>query len=971
MSTLRRGKQPLLITNPDLAKEWDYEKNAPLTPNDVTAGMGTKVWWKCAKDHSWQTYIYTRSSGVGCPICSGKKVLVGYNDLATTNPNLVEQWDFEKNGVLTPFSIVAGSNKKVWWRDECGHNWSATVYSRTQGVGCPFCSGNRVLVGFNDLQTLAPEVAKEWNYVKNKPLLPTDYVSKSGKKVWWICNRGHEWQASIDHRVSRMDKCPICSNKLLLVGYNDLQTTQPLLSREWNYEKNEGLTPQRVGAGTPKRVWWICEQGHEWQAAINSRVAGNGCPFCSRRYIAKGETDLATTNPLLAREWNYEKNYPLIPQDVMAGSRQKVWWICEQGHEWQAALYTRLSGVNCPYCAKELRTSFPEQALFYYLKKEYEDAVNTDFDAVGVELDIYIPSKRIAVEYDGTVWHNNAVRFQVDSNKNLLCAARGITLIRVREPGLENLDGCICIFRGHSSSDDSLNKAIQEVFLHIDNSIKTDININRDRSDIYNSFVSYRKANSLLTKYPEIANEWHPTKNGKVEPDMITCHSGKKVWWLGKCGHEWQAVVSSRISGSNCPFCAGQKVLAGFNDLATINPELASEWHPSKNGILKPDMVTAHSSKTKVWWVGQCGHEWQARVSDRNNGNRGCPYCASQKVLAGFNDLATINPELASEWHPSKNGTLKPNMVTAHSSNIKVWWLCSQGHSYNSTISNRSEGNGCPYCSNKAVLAGYNDLATVNPSLANEWHPTKNGELSPNMIVAGSDQRVWWICDKGHEWKARLADRNKGKGCPYCAGQKVIPGVNDLLTLNPALASEWNNEKNGELKPSMIMPNHNKKVWWKCSKGHEWEARVNSRNRGNGCPYCSGLYVIAGVNDLATKFPQIAAEWHPTKNGIITPKNVTKGSNKIVWWRCNEGHEWQSVIHSRTGKHGAGCPICNNKRKAERTIKPVKNTDTGKVYQSVKDAAKSVGLSSGSIVNACKGKTKTAGGYHWKYIDQH
>ena len=122
--------------------------------------------------------------------------------------------------------------------------------------------------------------------------------------------------------------------------------------------------------------------------------------------------------------------------------------------------------------------------------------------------------------------------------------------------------------------------------------------------------------------------------------------------------------------------------------------------------------------------------------------------------------------------------------------------------------------------------------------MASEWNYEKNGSLKPEDFTAGSTIKVWWKCDKGHEWQATIASRNSGRGCPHCAGQKVIKGETDLATLNPELANEWNYEKNGDLKPKDVTANSGKKVWWKCDKGHEWQATIASRNSGNGCPIC-------------------------------------------------------------------------------------------------------------------------------------
>ena len=204
------------------------------------------------------------------------------------------------------------------------------------------------------------------------------------------------------------------------------------------------------------------------------------------------------------------------------------------------------------------------------------------------------------------------------------------------------------------------------------------------------------------------------------------------------------------------------------------------------------------------------------------------------------NDLRSINPSLASEWHPSKNGTLMPYDVTAGSGK-KVWWLGKCGHEWVAQIARRNNGCGCPICAGLVVLPGFNDLETVNPTLAAQWHPTKNINFTPREITAGSGKHVWWVCEKGHEWKAMISDRNHGKGCPVCAGKKVVPGINDLCTVNPDLAAQWHPTKNGYLQPSQVAPKSRKKVWWLGKCGHEWQATLANRSRKSGCPICFKL----------------------------------------------------------------------------------------------------------------------------------
>jgi DNA-directed RNA polymerase subunit RPC12/RpoP len=273
----------------------------------------------------------------------------------------------------------------------------------------------------------------------------------------------------------------------------------------------------------------------------------------------------------------------------------------------------------------------------------------------------------------------------------------------------------------------------------------------------------------LSETHPALAAEWHPTLNKDVTPNELIAGSGKKVWWLGNCGHTFDSVVFERAKrGAGCPYCSGHRVLKGFNDLSFSYSHLASEWHPTKNGDLLPDSVGAFSGK-KVWWLGKCGHEWESKIASRTLGG-GCPYCSSSnpKTLSGFNDLATTNPQIASEWHPTKNGELKPTHLSL-GSNKKVWWLGKCGHEWAQRVNDRKNGASCPFCRGKAVLAGFNDLATTHPALAAEWHPTKNGDITPKDKSAGNKFSVFWLGKCGHEWKATINNRTDGSSCPTCS----------------------------------------------------------------------------------------------------------------------------------------------------------------------------------------------------------
>lgn len=413
---------------------------------------------------------------------------------------------------------------------------------------------------------------------------------------------------------------------------------------------------------------------------------------------------------------------------------------------------------------------------------------------------------------------------------------------------------------------------------------------------------------TLLEYAPELATEWHPTKNGNLCPSDIGRNSDKKAWWKCKEGHEWEATVKNRNAlKSGCPTCARQKVLLKSN-LAMQNPNIAAEWHPAKNGDLRPSDVGLNSGK-KVWWQCSLGHEWQATVAGRARKTTNCPFCANKKVLPGFNDLETKYPDLVKEWHPTKNGSLTPDMLV-YGTDKRVWWMDSQGHEWEAPISRRIRGSGCPVCAGKKVVKGVNDFATIHPELMAEWHPTKNEGLSPYEVTAGSAKSVWWQCSHGHEWQTPIVNRHTlGTGCPSCAKQHLLVGIDDLFAYKPEFTAEWLNEKNAGISPNDLLKASDTIVWWRCQSGHEYRASLAHRLMGLGCPFCENRYVKSGVNDLATLRPEIAAQWHPTKNEDLKPELVPIGSGKSVWWKCELGHEWQEQVIGRT--HGNNCPYCS------------------------------------------------------------
>ena len=571
----------------------------------------------------------------------------------------------------------------------------------------------------------------------------------------------------------------------------------------------------------------------------------------------------------------------------------------------------------------------------------------------------------------------------------------------------------------------------------------------KDGCTIEQALGLLKRTDSLQSEYPELAKQWHPTRNDPLTAGDVTPHSGQKVWWLCSNLHEWQAVINSRTRGYGCPYCAGQRPTAKRN-LATEYPKLLSEWDWERNGTHRPEDFSPRSA-SKVWWKCRKGHSWQATVLNRTRDTpNSCPVCLN-RLLGEDNSLAKVRPDIANEWHPSKNLPLTPNDVVAGGSR-KVWWICKHGHEWQAPVGRRViSGSGCSKCSLQTSrieiavyaeltalfesvawrerIAGFecdiylrdfkvgvevdgsywhrqrpeqelaksaafvekgvqlfrlredglpllgerdisyrssedefrvvsrlvtslvahapfpaaqieklrdylgrqglineelyremvanlpapppgHSLADRHPEIAAQWAFDLNAPLSPEHFRPQASKKVWWRCESGHVWRTTPNIRvSQSTGCPQCPREpRLASAVWNLAVTAPGLAGEWHPQRNGELRPVDVWPNSNRKVWWLCTKGHEWQATVTSRAGGTGCPYCYGRFA-SKENNLAAAHPELLAEWDSNRNIDLDPSTLTPYVNKKVWWRCREGHTWEATIYNRS-KNRSGCPTC-------------------------------------------------------------
>lgn len=544
--------------------------------------------------------------------------------------HILEELDESHNAGIDKSTLTYGSGKNIMWKCLNGHNWTARVADRVNGNDCPYCSGKKPIVSENDLATVNPELAKEWNYLKNSKK-PSDYLPHSGKKVWWICKNGHEWEATID-----------------------------------------------------------------------SRQRGNGCKYCAGQAVIPGNNDLATKYPEYLSMWDYEKN-DILPTEIMPKSGIKVFWKCEKGHSWKKSPNEVIgAGYGCPICNGVMKTSFPEQAIAYYVEK-YVNVDNRFQIEKGVELDLWIEELKLAIEYDGIYFHSSEDSLVREKKKDEVCKKKGIRLIHIKEIRSEN-DARGDISRDlRINKDKSLEDVIDKVLeiLEKDYGIKSaeQVDVNRDRFLIWDRYYYADLENSIVKTHPNIVEEWDYEKNGSLLPVSVSAGAHKKVYWICDKGHSYPANIDKRcIEGTGCPYCSNQKLLVGYNDLGTRYPELSAEWYSEKNENISPSDVLSGSPK-KVWWkCAKCKGEWDAEIRKRAANGQGCPYCAGRKILIGYNDLQTTMPSLAKEWDFEVN-KLKPTDVTK-GSNKNVGWVCSNcGNKWEAKVNKRSQGKSkCPKC---------------------------------------------------------------------------------------------------------------------------------------------------------------------------------------------------------------------------------------------------------------------------------
>ena len=407
-----------------LLKFWDYKKNMNLNPFEVSNSSALKVWWCCEKNHSYQMNIYHKSSGIGCPVCSGRKVSESHS-LFHNHSKTMDYWDYEKNKGIDPKLIIQGSSRIVFWRcsEAEDHKWKQRIKHVVKNKAkCPYCNNHKT-TSSNSLKIKFPDVYSQILFSSYDKEMLENLNFKAEKKIWFKCPKGddHIWKTSVYHRIINNSGCPVCEN-LKVVKSNCLSTTDPKIAAEWHPTKNGKVYPETVTRYSNKNVWFRCHKNftHEWKTFIYHRTVNeSNCPYCN-----------------------------LTPQ-----SRQELIITFE--------LLKIFKGIN---------------------PKGFKTRLNGKLRAI----DIFIPDLNLAIEFDGSYWHKD--KRAIDKIKSEMLMEEGYQVIRIREEPLKKIHENDIISTKPYSGKDVTNKILKRILdlFSLSNSVERKIHIYISKDSLQN-----------------------------------------------------------------------------------------------------------------------------------------------------------------------------------------------------------------------------------------------------------------------------------------------------------------------------------------------------------------------------------------------------------------------------------------------------------------------------------------------------
>ncbi|MGT2797883.1 zinc-ribbon domain-containing protein [Streptococcus intermedius] len=819
------------------------------------------------------------------------------SDFITDFPALLKYWSFDSNIKLEIEKLPITSKKHVSWKcPNCSYEWKASVAKSYKQVLnhtkiCPVCDLGEVLVkGENAISDRFP------NFL--------EYINFHYENIESIQNE-IENLTFTSKRLFHF-KCPTCH-----VGWKDVANTSRLLTKK--------LNKKVVHAGC-----------NEYKHCVPFYKA---YPNLGKIYLSGGYNELEfekltlSDNVTIPRKWKCDKCkhfFDLSIDKLISRIKRNGFYCTKCEATFDTAIKVNVKPLS--YTDKHLL----DQLVKNHIKKNMIDCLSN--------IVATWKCMKCNGEYECSVVKRHQEGCPYCSDKQML---KGYNTLQETHPYLEKFwdksnDKSISEY-WHKSFDVLNWKCpccnIQFQCSPVEMISRT--NLENSNFETCPKNCDWNKLvfnNDIFHNSPRLRKEW--SKKNNIPVHLALSHiETKKYWWnCSICQGEYLCSIPIRREViDSCPYCNDEQPLKGYNTISDIHPELTSYW--SSKNTQKIDEITLSEAKNKkyIWLCDCCNLEFNEKLSivlDKfsNINNRElkkiCPYC-NKKIPKPEESLGYKKPFLKSEWLENINGDIYN--VFSNSNDI-IEWICRNCHrNYKAKISNRAEDDKCcPYCSNRKLIKGINDLATTHPHLIKEWSSLNDRQLS--YLTNKSSYKAWWNCSVcSNTYQQVVSQKFTSKiSCPYCRKAKILKGFNDLPTTHPWLLKEWSTSNDRDF--SSLMCNSNYRAWWKCSEcSREYRQTVKKKILMNisCCLYCQKNKVLKGFNDLATTHEYLLNEWDYLNNILLAkPTEIDEKSNKIVWWICkdNPNHRYKFKINEKIKyekRNLITCKICKGLRRKQ------------------------------------------------------
>ena len=818
-----------------------------------------------------------------------------------------------------------------------------------------------------DFITDFPALLKYWNFDSNIKLEIEKLPITSKKHVSWKCpNCSYEWKASVAKSYKQVLNhtkiCPVCDlGEVLVKGENAISDRFPnfLEYINFHYENIESIQNEIENLTfTSKRLFHFkCPTCHVgWKDVantprlltkkLNKKVVHAGCneykhcvpfykayPNLGKIYLSGGYNELEfekltlSDNVTIPRKWKCDKCkhfFDLSIDKLISRIKRNGFYCTKCEATFDTAIKVNVKPLS--YTDKHLI----DQLVKNHIKKNMIDCLSN--------IVATWKCMKCNGEYECSVVKRHQEGCPYCSDKQML---KGYNTLQETHPYLEKFwdksnDKSISEY-WHKSFDVLNWKCpccnIQFQCSPVEMISRT--NLENSNFETCPKNCDWNKLvfnNDIFHNSPRLRKEW--SKKNNIPVHLALSHiETKKYWWnCSICQGEYLCSIPIRREViDSCPYCNDEQPLKGYNTISDIHPELTSYW--SSKNTQKIDEITLSESKNKkyIWLCDCCNLEFNEKLSivlDKfsNINNRElkkiCPYC-NKKIPKPEESLGYKKPFLKSEWLENINGDIYN--VFSNSNDI-IEWICRKCHrNYKAKISNRAEDDKCcPYCSNRKLIKGINDLATTHPHLIKEWSSLNDRQIS--YLTNKSSYKAWWNCSVcSNTYQQVVSQKFTSKiSCPYCRKAKILKGFNDLPTTHPWLLKEWSTSNDRDF--SSLMCNSNYRAWWKCSEcSREYRQTVKKKILMNisCCLYCQKNKVLKGFNDLATTHEYLLNEWDYLNNILLAkPTEIDEKSNKIVWWICkdNPNHRYKFKINEKIKyekRNLITCKICKGLRRKQ------------------------------------------------------